>query len=113
MRGTVAVGAAGLALLIAASTGVRSGDAPPEVDVLPPVSVETAVDDDGLPPRIEYAGSLSHGCDEQGHAVDVEPDEPAAWEAAERSCVRMRLSLDRAPWPSGVTVLPGSIHQEG
>lgn len=61
----------------------------------------TGVDPDGLPPRIDYQGDLSHDC--QGPAaVNVVPDTPDAWAAANRKCERLDLGLGAIPWPEGV-----------
>ena len=60
------------------------------------------LDEDGLPPRIEYVGDLTHSC-EGTHAVEVEPDTPAAWAAAERWCLRAGIALHRVDWPAGLS----------
>jgi hypothetical protein len=62
---------------------------------------ETAgLDENGLPPRIEYAGDLSHTCNGP-HLAEIDPDTPQARTAAERACLRLDLMLNRADWPEG------------
>jgi hypothetical protein len=100
-----------LVAVAALGTSTTPGAGPEDTGT--PVVVDTAVgpqpgnadavlDEDGLPPRIEYPGTLDYYCDEQGHPFGVEPDEPEAWTVAERGCLRMDIALDRAPWPGAV-----------
>lgn len=68
----------------------------------PDTSTTQELDEDGLPPRIEYAGELTHYC-EGPHAVDVQPDTAQARAAADRWCLRADLALHRVDWPAGLT----------
>lgn len=68
----------------------------------PATSPSQEIDEDGLPPRIEYAGELTHYCDGP-HATDVQPDTAQARAAADRWCLRMDLALHRVDWPAGLT----------
>lgn len=107
MKGLIA---AALAAAVLAGA-VPAGDAPNTrtagpvagVDVAPrPGDPSVELDSDGLPPRIDYPGDLAYGCDDQDHAVQVQPDTADAQAAAERGCQRLGIAADRLPWPGGV-----------
>jgi hypothetical protein len=98
----VAVAAAGTSTTPGA--GPETG-APVAVDTATgpqPGNADVGLDEDGLPPRIEYPGDLFYYCDELGHPYGVDPDQPAAWTSAERGCLRLRIATGRAPWPNGI-----------
>lgn len=63
-----------------------------------PADTVEQLDADGLPPRIEYIGDLSHSCIGT-RAVDVVPDTEQARVAADRWCLRSDLVLGRVDWP--------------
>lgn len=109
MKGWLALSV--LVAVAALGTSTTPGAGPEDTGT--PVVVDTAVgpqpgnadavlDEDGLPPRIEYRGDLAHGCDDEGRALDVEPDTEEAWAAAERRCARMHTAIEQAPWPGGM-----------
>jgi hypothetical protein len=58
------------------------------------------LDENGLPPRIEYTGDLFHTCNGP-RLAEVDPDTPQARVAAERACLRLDLMLNQADWPEG------------
>jgi hypothetical protein len=104
---------AGVGLLTAAVIGLRllpgdtdSTDTTPPTPTTAAVTATAELDVDGLPPRIEYPGTLDCFCDELGHPFGVEPDEPDAWTSAERGCLRLHIATGRAPWPDGIRPLP-------
>lgn len=85
-------------LAAAFAVGLTSSSQP--ANTTPDATVEQ-LDADGLPPRIDYAGDLSHSCDGT-RAVDVIPDTEQARAAADRWCLRADLLLRRVDWPAGL-----------
>jgi hypothetical protein len=97
MRGLLAVAALVIVAAAAANTDPSAPAEPPAAEQ--PAAPE--LDEDGLPPRIPYDGELTHTC-EGPDLLTVAPDTPAARASAERACLRLHLSTERAPWPDNV-----------
>lgn len=81
---------------------VIAGMALPEQQPAPPAGNERGTITDSTGDRAFSEAA----CDSHDNAFNVQPDTPAAYDAAQAWCESSGRWLDEAPWPSGLKPVP-------